>query len=272
MLIALLTDFGLHDTYVGQMKAVIAGIAPACPVIDLTHAVTPQQVREGAFHLEAALPALPAGSIVVAVVDPGVGSQRRPLALRTPNLTLIGPDNGLLSVSLPDTHRPLGPDPATIAVPPGYAATVLDPRRAGSGQLSETFHGRDLFAPAAARLAAGIALTTLGEATTEMVALSPFAARPQADDSLLAEVVIVDRFGNLITECRASQLARPPYLASIGGHERIPHVTTYAQAADGELVFLTGSGGYVEIARVNGSAAAVTGAGQGARVRFQPVP
>ena len=261
-LITLLTDFGVDDTYVGQMKGVILGLCPACTVVDLTHAVRPQAVEQGAFLLEGAVGAFPADTIHVAVVDPGVGTARAALALRAGGRIFLGPDNGLLSCALTEAARP-NDQPATVAIPTGVEALSID---VAAGQhVAPTFHGRDVFAPAAGRLAAGATFASLGAPVAQMVALPPFLARPRSPDMLEDRVVHVDRFGNVITTIRAQEVAGPIRSVEIGGVRISAFVRTYAEGSG--LVALVGSSGYVEVAEVNGNAAARLGIAIGATVR-----
>lgn len=264
-LITLLTDFGLDDTYVGQMRGVIAGICPQATVVDLTHAVRPQQVEQGAFLLETSLAAFPEGTIHLAVVDPGVGTDRAALLIEAGGRTFIGPDNGLLSCAVPDEHRPaiMG----RISLPSGIRATILT---AESGRsVAPTFHGRDLFAVAAARFADYRDAAPLGTPADAMLLLPPFRAEVGSGTALEARVVHIDRFGNVITTVRASQLTGSALggrrlVVTIGTQRIGRFVRTYG-AGDG-LVALIGSSGYLEVAEVNGNAAARTGASIGQRV------
>ena len=268
-LIALLTDFGVTDTYVGQIKAVIAGVAPAVSVIDLTHAVRPQQVRQGAFLLETALATLPGGSIVVAVIDPGVGTARRAIAVANGDLIFVGPDNGLLSGALPPSARPSsGVEPSLTPLPAGVQAVELTNPAYRRQTVSNTFHGRDLFAPAAAHLALGVPLAALGPPLTELLAYPPFRALPDANGSFRARAVHIDHYGNIITDTLAADLPARPVTLSYRGHTIPGLATTYQDARS--LVALTGSSGHVEITLPNGDAARLLGAEIGDEVEIAP--
>ena len=248
MLAALLTDFGLEDVYVGVMKAVILGIAPKAQVIDLTHAIPAQDVLLGALALEDAQPYLPRGTAVVAVVDPGVGSARAALAARSGGRFFVGPDNGLLGWCL-------GADAAVVR---------LESERHRQPEVSSTFHGRDVFAPAAAHLLMGTELELLGPPVRDWVRLERPAPLRRRGGAVEAHVLSVDRFGNLILDARRSDLpARPIF--RIGDRRIDGLVRTYAEA-DGELCALVGSFGRVEIAQPNGDAARALGVGRGAGV------
>jgi S-adenosylmethionine hydrolase len=256
-LITLLTDFGTDDTYVGQMKGVIAGIAPTTTVVDLTHAIRPQQIEQGAFLLETAVEHFPSRSIHVAVVDPGVGTARHALAIRVRSghgeRYFVGPDNGLLSCALPPEVRP---DAAAVVVlPSGVDAVALD--IANERVVSPTFHGRDLFAVAAARLAGGVPLDRLGSRVTQMIAVPPFLARADDRGRLCGRVIHIDRFGNAVSTIHASQLPSAPRVVQIGAHRIDTFVRTYGDAWG--LIALLGSSGYLEVAEANGDAAARLG-------------
>jgi S-adenosylmethionine hydrolase len=249
-IITLLTDFGTDDTYVGQIKGAIAGLCPDAIVIDLSHAVRPQAIEQGAFLLETALEVMPKPAIHVAVVDPGVGTERLGLALRAGGRLFIGPDNGLLSCALPMGRRPA--EPGRVPVPASVEAVALRPPDIRA--MAATFHGRDIFAVAAARLARGRGLSALGEPLESMVALPPFRARERPDGVLEGRVVHIDRFGNLITTVHVAQLRTRPRAVRLGAASVTAHVRTYGEGAG--LVSLIGSSGFLEVAEVNGNAAA----------------
>lgn len=266
-LITLLTDFGTRDTYVGQMKGVILGIAPMATIVDLTHEVAPQRITEGAFLLETGLPAFPPGTIHLAVVDPGVGTARRAIAIATAQALFVGPDNGLLSAALPEAARP-DDAPGVVPVPEGVTVVELANPAYRRALVSNTFHGRDVFAPAAAHLAAGVPVEALGPRRTSLIALPPFRARRLPDDSLEAEIVSIDRFGNAITTARAQELPAGPFTVIVREHAVAGPVATYAEARGPAA--LVGSSGYLEIAVPNGSAAVRLGLQLGDRVRIAP--
>lgn len=249
--ITLTTDFGLRDPYVAEMKAVILSIAPAARLVDVTHDIAPHAVAEGALALEAAAPFFPAGTIHVAVVDPGVGSARRGLALVAGDHVFVGPDNGLFTPFLGGTRW--------RAVELAAVAYRRDP-------VCPTFHGRDIFAPAAAHLALGLDLGCLGPALGDPVRLPWRQARTGAR-TIAGAVVHVDRFGNLVTSIRAEALEGlgPPAEIRVAGRV-LPLVGTYADLARGRAGALIGSGNRLEIAVREGSAAAVLRARRGTPV------
>jgi S-adenosyl-L-methionine hydrolase (adenosine-forming) len=244
--VLLLTDFGLDDTYVGQIKAVILGLTPGCPLVDLTHAVPPQDVAAGARALTQCLPTLPRPAVVLAVVDPGVGTTRRGLIVRADGRIYVAPDNGLLTPVLRADAR------ATVI--------ALDPGRVTTGPVSRTFHGRDLFAPAVARLAAGEAPTALGDVVTDPVLLPAPTHPTRTATGWLGRVVAVDRFGNLITDLDAHHLTGSATAVRLAEPATVvPLVSTYADVEPGQLAALLGSDGFLELACNGGSAAVMTG-------------
>lgn len=244
-IITLLTDFGLDDTYVGQVKGAVLSIASSATLVDLTHAVPVQDVVAGAYLLWTAVGAFPPKTIHLAVVDPGVGSSRRAIAARTGRGDyLVGPDNGLLT---PAAERLGGIQQSVELATPTSA--------------SATFHGRDVFGPAAARLAQGASLADLGAPASDLVHL----ALPQPTDDA-GEVIHVDTYGNLVTNIRREQLRHDS--AVVVGHHVASIVPYYAAVAPNELLALVGSAGLLEISVRDGSAAERTGARRGTAVRL----
>src|SRR5690349_241419 len=251
--ITLLTDFGTSDGYVGVMKGVMLGIAPGVTLIDLTHVIPPQDIREAAWVLHTSWPYFPAGTIFVCVVDPGVGTGRRPVALRAGDRLFVGPDNGLFSYVL-------------AAMEPEAAVTLDDPRH-HLPSASATFHGRDIFSPCAAHLAAGVPLAALGS-PLEPAGLIRFAPpRPTWDgETLRGRVLHVDRFGNLITsvsgDLATAALAAPDVTLRLGTYLITDRARTFAGGPEQRLFVLLDSSGHLAIALRNGSAAAYMGAGR----------
>ena len=242
-IITLLTDFGLEDGYVAAMKGVIAGIAPDADVVDVTHLIPPQDVASGRFRLLTVTPYFPPGTVHLAVVDPGVGTRRRALAVRSSSGSLlVGPDNGLLLGALEA-------DPAVAAV------ELSEPRFWRTPAPSATFHGRDVFAPVAAHLARGVALELLGPAVAldslVSVELPPWRPVPGGAEGA---VQAVDRFGNLISNVPGTVLSGVgAWTASIAGRT-VTGRGTYGDVPPGEALALVGSHGFVEIAVRQGSA------------------
>ncbi|GBD04739.1 5'-fluoro-5'-deoxy-adenosine synthase [bacterium HR20] len=242
--IFLLTDFGDRDAYVGVMKAVMLGIEPMLRVVDLCHNIEPQNVVSASYVLLTAVPYLPRGSVVVAVVDPGVGTKRRIVALAFEQFILLAPDNGIATLVL-DRFR-------------CERAVAVEHGRVAVHQPSATFHGRDVFAPAAAYLASGqLTLEQLGE-TIEVTSLVQLALEPRSDGQVLhASVLHVDRFGNLVTNVEAPRWGIAPggkWYCCIGDCE-LPILRTYGEQEPGQALAYIGSSGFIEIAVRNGSAA-----------------
>jgi len=260
--IALLTDFGLDDTYVGVMKSVIAGLAPRARLLDLTHAVPPGDIRLAAFRLWQSTPYLPEGAIVVAVVDPGVGTSRRPIAAAWDRFTVVAPDNGLLTYLL--------------AGSPPRAAVELSQAEYWLPQVSATFHGRDVFAPAAAHLARGVRLDRLGPPARDLVRFELPRLELLEGPRLRGQLLHADHFGNWITTlgrlsesdgdlelhpwlptCPPARLPLLPRVRALlpSGLE-LPILRTFGDAPDGTVLAYIGSEGLLEIAVHRGSAAA----------------
>ena len=255
-LIALLTDFGLQDHYVGTMKGVALGICPDITFVDITHDCPPQDLQTGALELVAAYPHFPPGTIFLVVVDPGVGTSRRAIAVSAGPYTFVAPDNG---VAWPALER------AGLSA----AVQIREPRFARP-TISPTFEGRDRFAPAAAWLSTGVALSSLGPPAGPIRHFD--LPRPRiSTDAIDGEVVRVDRFGNLITNIdrtAADTFARTRALSvQVGNHCAGACVECYADVIPGALCALYGSTGALEIAVNGGSAAERLGLTRGAAVR-----
>ena len=258
MFIAFLTDFGLQDDFVGTCHGVIKRIAPDVQIIDVTHGIEPHQVLQGALVLAATLPYMPVG-VHLAVVDPGVGSARRPLALRDQEgHVFVGPDNGLL---IPAAEAGGGVVAAHELVNPEYA---LQP-------VSRTFHGRDLFAPAAAYIATGVPLDELGPPLDPEVLVRLGLPNPEVEAARIgARALYVDRFGNVQLNVAGSHLAGAGAEPGRRVRLELPHGTrmavvarTFADVPTGEVVLYEDSYGNVAIAVSRGSAAAALGLGAG---------
>jgi S-adenosyl-L-methionine hydrolase (adenosine-forming) len=249
-IISLTTDFGLKDGFVGTLKGVIWSICPNAQIADISHSVSPQNVLEGAFALWRAYPFFPPGTVHVAVVDPGVGTQRRPVAARLGAHCFVGPDNGLFTPMYLDAEKNSWP----VEIVHLTNAKYFLP------EVSSTFHGRDIFTPVAAHLASGVPLGDLGAVVTDPIRLT----LPQPEKTPTgwrAHITVVDVFGNLTTDLPAEALVDHPNVTfRFHGQEIHGLVTSYGRARPGELVALVDSESFVEIAIVNGSAAQVTGA------------
>lgn len=267
-LVTLTTDFGLADGYVGTMKGVILGIAPETCLVDITHQIAPQDVRRAAFVLYSAYPFFPPHTVHLVVVDPGVGSARRAVALRTLAGTFVAPDNGVLTY--------------VLAREPIEALVELAEPRYRLSEISHTFHGRDVFAPAAAYLARGVPVTSLGPPVSDPVTF-PLPRLEVGPGVVTGEVLYSDHFGNAITSIGrlvwdGEELALKPALVKMGsggaeeqrsevvrfraseavvtvaGREIVGVRHTYAEVAPGEALALVGSHGHLEIAVRDGSA------------------
>jgi S-adenosylmethionine hydrolase len=257
-IITLTTDFGVDDVFVGVMKGVILGINPAARIVDITHAVPAHAVEVGALLLRLAAPYFPQGTVHVAVVDPGVGTMRRAVAAETAAGIFVGPDNGVLA---PAAER-------------AGVTRVIDctERRYQLAAGGPTFHGRDLFAPVAAHLSAGVPLDRVGRPGTALTPLAlPTVQRQQTDGitRILGEVIYVDIFGNLFTNISAADIeAFPRHRLSVSIADIVLRGlgASYSAVPEGELVALLNSWGLLEIAQRNGSALERAGAGRGAPV------
>lgn len=242
--IFLLTDFGDRDAYVGVMKAVMLSIDSSLVIVDLCHGVEPQNVVSSAYVLLSAVEYLPKGSIVVAVVDPGVGTSRRIGALIFSHFVLLAPDNGIATLVLEHYRCEM--------------AIALDPGHFVKWPPSATFHGRDLFAPAAAYLASGIVPFDQLGPRVDARSLVRLDLNPRIDGRVLeASILHIDRFGNLVTNVQAERwgiIHDHQWVCRIGD-EIIPLVRTFADCDVGEPLAYIGSSGFVEIAVRNGSAA-----------------
>jgi S-adenosylmethionine hydrolase len=254
-LVTLLSDFGLADGYAGAMKGAILAREPGLALVDLTHAIPPGDIDAGSVALAQAAPHFPAGTVHLAVVDPGVGSERRALACRIGAHFYVAPDNGLLS--------------AVLELAPLEAVREISDPRFAPREASPVFHGRDIFGPAAAHLAVGGPLEALGPALDPQKLVRRSVSAPErAGDAWLARVQHVDRFGNLITNLRLP-LETAAGTARVGSH-RIAFARTYSAVPPGALLALRGSSGQLEIACNGASAADELRIGRGAVVEWRP--
>jgi S-adenosylmethionine hydrolase len=261
MLITFLTDFGLEDDFVGTCHGVMKRIAPDAEVLDITHGIKPGHVLQAALMLANTLPYMPAG-VHLAVVDPGVGSSRRPLALRDADGRLyVGPDNGLL---LPAVDRFGGVAEAHELANPAYALETV----------SRTFHGRDLFSPAAAHLAAGVQLADLGPPIDPDALVRLDIPQPEIGESRIrAAVLAADRFGNIALNLKREHLERAAIvpgtkveLATRGNRYYAVAARTFADARRGELILYEDAYRNVAVAVSHGSAAALLGVEEGSEL------
>lgn len=253
-IVTLLTDFGLVDPFVGVMKGVMLSAEPRLELIDLTHGVPPQAIAVGAWHLQQSWARFPKGTVHLVVVDPGVGSERRVLLAQQAGHLFLAPDNGVLDPTLEE----------------GARVRVLDVERFALPGASRTFHGRDIFAPAAAALAAGSPWEEAGSETEDWVPLVLPAPEFGADGVIRAEVLYADRFGNLVSMVELGALAASSSWVVEVGEARMPLVGTYADVGVGELLAVVGSAGTVEVSLRDGDAAARLGVGAGAEIILRP--
>jgi S-adenosylmethionine hydrolase len=242
-IITLTTDFGTTDGYVASMKGVILTIAPGTCIVDITHDIEPQNVQQASIVMAIAIPYFPEGTIHVAVVDPGVGTSRALLAAQVEGQTLLSPDNGLLGVIFERS--------------PEHKVYRIENRKLFLPSVSRTFHGRDILSPVAAHLATGLSLEEVGPLTNEYN--RGLLAHPRLEGtSLRGQIIYRDRFGNLFTNLSQKDLAhlKPASVHIRAGYTRIERLSeSYSDVEKGELLCLIGSGGYLEIALREGSAA-----------------
>jgi S-adenosylmethionine hydrolase len=244
-IITLLTDFGTVDGYVGEMKGVLLSSVPNAEIVDITHDIPPQDVERARLVVARVWRRFPEGTIHIVVVDPGVGSARAALAVASEGRYLLGPDNGTLS-------------PALLASSARVVELPIAPH------VSSTFHGRDVFAPAAAALASGESFSALGsDARSPTIRRTPEPIR-RVDGALDGEVIIVDRFGNAVTNLVGMRGGTIEI-----GAVRIPVRRTYAEVESGELVAVVGSTGFIEIAARDGNAAELLHLSRGSPVALR---
>lgn len=242
--ISLLTDFGLKDGNVGVMKGVIWGMAPSAQIVDLSHDISPQDIREAAFVLARSAPYFPEATIHLVVVDPGVGTDRRAIAARIGPYKFVGPDNGVITRFLERAESR------------GWQAYFihLDQSKYWLSEVSNVFHGRDIFAPIAAHLANGVPMNTMGTRIDDPVRLK--LPKPQRmGNQLQGEVIYIDHFGSLVTNISRSELRSTQVLIHLGDSEVRGLAHTFGDRPPGSLIALFSSTDDLLISVVNGSAA-----------------
>ena len=271
--VALLSDFGCRDAYVGVMKAVMARVAPAARLIDLTHEIAPGDIRQAAFRLWQALPYLPRGTVVLAVVDPGVGTTRRPVAIQCRGFSCVGPDNGVFTYLLEGRSEARAVEIKERSWRESRAAVAS--RHRASFPPSSTFHGRDIFAPAAGLLASGTMIQRLGPEATDLVTIPwPKLSYEPRGTWVRGEALLADRFGNMVTSIgrlvpMAQGIRLEPWVPSAGqplqisadrlrvrlvDSNELTVVRTYGEVPEGEALAYIGSDGLLEVAVNRGSA------------------
>ena len=251
-IITLMTDFGTSDHYVGVMKGVMLNINPQVQIVDITHTIPPQDVHGAAFLIDATYRYFPTGTIHVIVVDPGVGSERRAIVCQTETAYFVCPDNGILTHILHNEKR-------IRSVTVENSAYFLP-------QVSNTFHGRDIFAPVAAHLSRGVPISRLGNPVTQPVQLP--VPRPQVTDkAVIGQVIWIDSFGNLVTNISREILESLEERNSVvihAGNAKIDHLNhSYAESAVGEALAIVGSFNRLEISINQGDAAQTLGLKRG---------
>lgn len=255
--ISLTTDFGNDDGYVGVMKGVIFGILPAAQIVDISHSIAPQDIHQAAYVLETAAPYFPAGSVHVVVVDPGVGTDRRPIALFTDRACYIGPDNGVFSrvyahENVEEVRELANPD---FRLP----------------SISNTFHGRDIFAPFGAHVAAGASPQSIGPLVADPVRFAVPEPQRLPEGGIQGQIVYADHFGNLISDIPVAWLGEDAaWVFELAGTSIEGFAQTYGRVKSGQLVVLGGSKGLIEVAVRNGNAADHLGVSAGERLIARP--
>ena len=276
-IITILTDFGTSDGYVAAMKAVILNVNPKIVLVDVTHEISPQDVRGGAFVLNTVHRFFPPGTIHLAVVDPGVGSNRDAVIVDTGEALYVAPDNGLLSYLLLDKRESAGYGIAAVdragtfpvEVPQKWRVVRIAEPRYWLPDPSRTFHGRDIFAPVAAYLSLGEPVERFGPRVDTIRSFEVPFARKTPDGAIGGEVIHVDRFGNLITCVREEDLPRGQVVLEVGSYRILGLSQNYSEGHG--LTALVGSSGYVEVALPGGSAAGMTGLGAGSPIRVERI-
>ena len=277
-IITLTTDFGLTGAYVAAMKGVILGINPEAKLVDICHTIKPQNIAQAAFVLNTAYKFFPKKTIHLVVVDPGVGTERRAIILRTPMACFVAPDNGVLSYVIQQFIKGglkgvrLINNLQQIELEPGLEAVAITKPQFWRSPVSPTFHGRDIFAPVAARLSLGFPPIDFGEAITSVTVLplpQPYWA---PDGSLVGHILHIDSFGNLITNIKSDDLPQTKQAITIGvGNQLISGLSrTYAEGRG--LLALIGSSGYLEVALKEGNASAFLDVEVGSEVRLRQQP
>jgi len=257
-IVTLTSDFGLNDHFVGNIRGVILDIVPEAQIVDICHAVQAFDVLDGAITIAQAYSYFPNGTVHMVIVDPGVGTARRPILLSTERHTFVAPDNGVLSMIYAREER--------VRVCHVTAEHYfLQP-------VSNTFHARDIFAPVAAYLAKGVEPGKFGEEVTDFVRFNAPKPKPVDEKTWRGVVLKVDRFGNLITNITPQdvpvlfQSAPPPFKIAAGKREITEIHSSYAEGAPNEVFGILGSMGYLEIAANRAAAAQIVGAGKGSEV------
>jgi S-adenosyl-L-methionine hydrolase (adenosine-forming) len=264
-IITLTTDFGYDDAYVGAVKGAILSINPEANIIDISHSIRPQNIREAAFILGIAYRYFPKQTVHLAIVDPGVGSGRRGIILKTPSAIFVIPDNGILSYIVDDLFSLESPslteasdELKEIVFKKGLEAAAITDPRFWRHPVSPTFHGRDIFAPVAAGLSLGISPYEFGEKINSLHVLPIPKPSLDSEGRLVGQILHVDRFGNLITNIKIKDVAGKDAVIEIAGYS-IQGISEYYSQKEGVMAIL-GSSGYLEVSLRGGSACDFLGA------------
>ncbi len=274
-IITLTTDFGYDDAYVAAVKGAVLSVNPEASIIDITHSIEPQNILQAAFILNAAYRYFPKQTIHVAIVDPGVGSEREGIILKTPSACFVAPDNGILSYVIDDLFPIEGPvtqstrDLSKVVFKAGVEIVAITDPRFWRRPVSPTFHGRDVFAPVAAGLSLDISIYEFGGKINSLHVLPVPRPSLDADGNLIGRVLHIDRFGNLITNVRSSDLPRKDVMIEAAGC-CIEGISSYYAQKNG-IMALLGSTGHLEISVTNGSARDFLGMEVGDEIRVIPV-
>ncbi len=271
-IVTLTTDFGLTDAYVAAMKGVILSINPRARLIDVCHTIKPQNIQQAGFVLSTAYRFFPKKTIHLVVVDPGVGSERRAIILRTPSADFVAPDNGVLSYVIQQSlAKPMADRVNRQQIELGLEmeAVAITKSEFWLSPVSSTFHGRDIFAPVAARLSLGFPPISFGEAITSVTMLPLPRPYRTSGGSLVGHILHIDSFGNLVTSIRSDDLsqAKGAITIEVGNHRISGLSRTYAEGEG--LLALIGSSGYLEVSLKGGSACALLAAEVGNEVRVR---
>jgi S-adenosylmethionine hydrolase len=275
-IITLTTDFGYDDAYVAAVKGAILSINPEANIIDINHSIKPQDILQAAFILSVAYRYFPKQTVHMAIVDPGVGSERRGIILKTPSAIFVAPDNGILSYIIDDLFsvesRPLteqSHDLKEIVFKKGLEAAAITDPRFWRHPVSSTFHGRDIFAPVAAGLSLGISPYEFGEKINSLHILPIPKPSLDPEGNLVGRVLHVDRFGNLITNIKSGDLPGKDIVIEIAGH-CIQGISDYYAQNKG-IMAIVGSSGYLEVSLRDGSACDFIGAMLGDEIKVTSV-
>ncbi len=272
VIITLTTDFGYNDAYVGAMKGAILSINPEAHIVDITHSIEPQNILQAAFILSTAYRYFPKQTVHLAIVDPGVGSERHGIILKTPTAIFVAPDNGILSYVIADLFAidehsldEPGRELTEVVFKTGLEAAAITDPRFWRHPVSPTFHGRDIFAPVAAGLSLGISLYEFGEKINSLHIFPIPKPYLDSEGNLVGKVLHIDHFGNLITNVRNSDLPGKNVTVDVADY-RIQGVSDYYAQKEG-LMAIVGSSGYLEIALRDGNACQFLGATVGDKVK-----